>query len=498
MKRYFIVVLAFSLLIISEKVFSQLYQGPASGSVPNGVIVNTNNFTDMMGQPLSPYVSKPRNEEDDELNFYPDYLNKIAPKGPEGSNVFLDPSVNSGKKKDGKLGTDSNPLILKGYQGFLDPGNYIPPDQHLAVGPTHIMATDNGRFRIWDKNGTLIKTINANSWFSSALSSASAFDPKVLYDQISRRWIMVWLDQSNSIPRGYYLVSVSSDSVPIGTWYNYAIKSSLFGSTESGTWSDYQGVGFDNQAVYITGRQFSFSGSYQGCKLRILDKTQLYANTAGALGWTDMWDIRDPGNNGFRPDVIRPSIFYSNGTEYYFMTTAPFTTGTYIILYKLTNPLSSPVLTGADVPVTAYSSPPLANQLGGSTIPIETGGHFIRNEPTFRNGFIWATHSVSSGTGYSNINYVKINPATNTAVEDASFGANNTYEYYPGISVDQNQNIAINFSRSGDNEYIGAYFTSRLNTDPLIMLKILAREETDGEITVVHGWILLTLEIYGL
>ena len=394
-------------------------------------------------------------------------MNKIPPKAPEGSNVFLDPSVKGDKKKDSKMGSDSSPLILKGYLGLLDPGNYIPPDQHIAVGPTHIVGTDNGRFRIWDKNGILVKTINANAWFSSALFQASAFDPKVVYDQFSKRWVMVWLDQNNTTPRGYYLISVSADSIPLGTWYNYAIKSSLFGSSESGTWSDYQGVGFDNQALYITGRQFGFGGSFQGCKLRIIDKTQLYANTAGPLGWTDMWDMRDPGNLGIRPDVVRPSIFYSTGSEYYFMTTAPFATGTYVILYKLTNPLTSPALTGVDIPVTAYSTPPQANQLGGSTILIESGGHFIRNEPTFRNGFIWATHAVSSGTGYSNINYVKINPATNTAVEDASFGAANTYEYYPGITVDQNQNIAINFSRSGDNEYIGAYYTSRLSTDPV-------------------------------
>src|SRR5205085_194778 len=214
------------------------------------------------------------------------------------------------------------------------------------------MGTDNGRFRIWDKNGILIRTINANSWYGTALNNANAFDPKVLYDQLSKRWIMVWLDQNNATSRGYYLISVSDDSIPLGTWYNYAIKSSLYGTTESGTWSDYQGVGFDNQALYITGRQFGFTGGFFGGKVRIISKAQLYANNAGPLNWSDMWDIRDPNNLGTRPDNIRPAVFYSAASEYYMMTISPFGSGTYLILYKITNPLTSPAMTGVDIPVT--------------------------------------------------------------------------------------------------------------------------------------------------
>ncbi len=407
---------------------------------------------------------EPRNEEEDPAP-YPDFMNKVKPKAPEFSNVFKDPSSVK-DKKDNSQSIESAPLILKNYQGFLDPGNYIPPDQHLAVGPTHLMATDNGRFRIWDKNGFLIKTISATAWFSSALSGASPFDPKVEYDALSKRWIMVWLHQSNTAMTGYYLVSVSDDSIPLGIWYNYAIKSSLFGSNESGTWSDYQGVGYDNQAVYITGRQFVFNGSFQGCKLRILPKTQLYANTAGPLGWTDMWDLRDPNTLSIRPDVVRPSVFYSTGSEYYFMTIAPFTSGTYLILYKLTNPLTSPVLTGVDIPVTAYNGAPNANQLGGGSLLIEAGGSAIRNEPTFRNGFLWATHSVASSGGFSNVNYVKIDPTTNAVIEDAAFGDDSRWHFYPALSVDQNMNLLLNFSLSSNTEYIGAYITSRLNSDP--------------------------------
>ena len=446
-------------LVMVKNSYSQLYQGPANGNVPNGVIVNTNNFPDYYGDKLSPYVMKPRNEEDfDEVQNYPDFMNNISPRAPEGSNKI--------KIANSKDQVESNPVILRNFQGFNDPGNYIPPDQHCTAGAQHIMGVDNSRLRIWDKNGNLLRTINANAWYQTALNGPSPFDPKVLYDHFSKRWIMVWLDQSNTIPRGYFLISVSQDSIPIGNWYNYAIKASLNGSTESGTWCDYQGVGFDSQALYITGRMFGFTGGFFGCKIRIIDKTFLYANTAGPLNWVDLWSIKDPSNFGITPDGIRPTVIYGNPSQYYFMVHGPFSTNSYVILYKLSNPVTSPVLTGVDIPVTAYSQAPNAQQLGGGSLSIEAGGSALRNEPTYRNGFLWFVHPVASGTGYSNISYLKINAATNAVSEDVSFGADPYYHFYPSIGVDANQNILISYSRSSPNEYIGAYFTYRLDTDP--------------------------------
>ena len=450
-----IAILAFA-LIITNVTEAQLYQGPANGSVPTGVIVNIETFLlDMSGENISPYVKRPRNEV--EIKKLPDYLNTIPSAGPEGSNYTEMNTVN----------VNNPPLLLKKFPGAQDAGVTIPPDTYLAAGPTHIMGVDNSRFYIWTKGGDLVRSITANTWFASTLSGADAFDPKVSYDHFSKRWIMVWLDQNDATARGYFLISVSDDSVPTGTWYNWAIKSSLNGSAESNSWGDYQGVGFDNQAIYITTNQFAFTGSYVGSKIRIVGKSQLYNNTAGPCAWTDMWDVRDPGNTSFRSFGIRPSIIYGTSGQYYFLNTGPFSTGTYLSLYKLTNPLTAPVLTGVNIPVITYSDPPSANQLGGSAIPIESGGSDFRNEPTYRNGFLYSSHSVATdGGSYSGINYTKIDVNSNTALEDASFGETGFWHFYPALAIDKDMNIAMTFSRSGLTEYIGAYYNTRLSTDP--------------------------------
>ena len=457
MLKFILPVLLFSTFTL----YSQLYQGPASGSVSSGVIVSTDNFNFDNGPEIPPYLQNrviPRMPD----QVYPSYMNNVKPTGPVGSNEIIQrDSPNSHGNGN------SDVLFLRSYQGFNDPGSYIPPDEYVAVGPQHVVGVDNGRFRIWDKNtGYLLKSISAAQWYSSVLSGAGPFDPKISYDHFSKRWIMVWdeeVDPPNQ--RAYYLISVSKDSIPLGNWYCWAIKSSLNGTSESGQWADYEGVGFDANAVYITGRMFQYLGNFQGCKFRIIDKTYLYANTAGQLNWTDLWSVRDPNNLSVAPDVLRPTIVYGTPSEYYFMGTGPSSGGSYLNVYKLTNPVSNPVMTAVDVPVTAWVNAGNAQQLGGGLL-IETGGSFLRNEPVYRNGYLYATHSVWSSVGGSNINYTKINVSTNTTVEDISFGAASYFHYYPAIAVNQNQDMVITYSRSSSAEYIGAFFAYKLNSDP--------------------------------
>ena len=451
--------------------YGQLYQGPASGSVPNGVVVSTTQFVgDFMGEDL-PLSVRRKLRNTTGFKLLPDYLNPDQPTKPEGPE-YIQPMERGGS---------NNPLVLKNYQGSLDPGNFIPPDFDVAVGPNHVITVDNGRWRIWDKNGNLVKSINTDQWFASTFSGANTFDPKIKYDHHNNRWILILLHQSDAPQVGQFLISVSDDSDPEGTWYNWAIPSNVYGMSNSGSWGDYQGVGFDDEAVYLTANQFFFGSSFQGCRIRILNKSQLYANTAGTLGWTDLWDIRiSSGSNTVFG--LRPAIVYGNPSEYYFIAQSVFTNGTVVYFYKLSNPLTSPVLTVASVPVATYFPPPNANQLGGGSPLLESGGFNFRHEPTYRNGFLWAVHAVSDGAGYSNVRYVKINTATNTAAEDYRFGDPQHYHTYPALAVDEDMNLLFTFSRSANDEYIGAYFAGRLNSDPVNTIgttKVLAPGEAN-------------------
>jgi hypothetical protein len=458
MKKFTGFVFAIILFLPVSLLFSQAYQGPAAGSVASGVEVTTDIYSRTI--PIKDPVEKIGKNKLPHNDVF-QYDASIGDVNIQNSVFVEDASISRGGSVDTAM-----TILLKSFNG-INQTNSIPPDPHIAAGPNHIVATVNSRFAIWDKEGNLIKNIDADQWYNSVHPGVGAFDPKILYDHHDERWIMVWLDQNDNNSTGYFLISVSDDSDPTGTWYNWLLPSHVNGTTVVNNWGDYQGVGFDKDAIYITANQFQFGGSFQYVKIRVVPKAQLYANTAGPVVWNDLWDIRYPHNPSSRPFNIRPSIIYGEPSEYYLMH-APNGGGNFMTIFKITDPLTTPVLTSVNVPVSNFNPAPNANQLGGSSILIEGAGSALRNEPTYRNGKLWAVHSIRNTTSSPNssIRYVKIDVAANTALEDVEFGAPAFWHFYGALAVDQDENIAITYSRSGDDEYIGAYYTTRLADDP--------------------------------
>ncbi|MFQ3596838.1 MAG: T9SS type A sorting domain-containing protein [Chloroherpetonaceae bacterium] len=459
MKQHLLLCTLASMVIVQVSV-AQVAQGPAFGSVPSGAVFSTEGFgnTDAVSTipGINGRVFNAKNQPPPTV-APPDVP---APLAPEGSNYIEDPRLAGNALES----SSTRPLLLATTNG-VPQGSWIPPDPHCAVGPNHVIFVDNGRIRILDKKGNALRTINANTWYSNVQPGVGAFDCKILYDHHDNRWIMVWLDQDNAAQRGLFLLSVSDDENPLGTWYNWALPSNRNGNTLNGGWGDYQGVGFDSEAIYITANNFTFGGSYQYTTLRIIEKSQLYANTAGQVDWIDFWNLRDSGSDVFG---IRPSIVWGNPGEYYLVSVPRFFSGnTYFTIFKLTNPTTTPQLSTVRVPVTAWSLAPNANQLGGSTTLLESGGSNVRNEPVYRDGHLYAVHAVASGTGnqFSSARYVKIRVSDNSVASDVAFGANGFWHTYPAIMVDQDDNLAITFSRSGQTEFIGAYYTWKLSSD---------------------------------
>jgi hypothetical protein len=150
---------------------------------------------------------------------------------------------------------------------------------------------------VWDKDGALLSGQALTSWFSNVASPVGFSDPQVLYDHFANRWIMAGGHFSE--PYGF-LISVSDDDDPFGTWYNWYLPGGL-GDSLTGNLPDYPQVGYDSLAVYITSREFGETSFYS--RVRIIEKTQLYNNDAGPVSWTDFWDLR----------IIRPSCSTGSG-----------------------------------------------------------------------------------------------------------------------------------------------------------------------------------------
>jgi hypothetical protein len=454
-------ILAVTLLFAAIS-FSQTYQGPQQGSVNSGAIVNTNSFPEFpISGDTDPII---RGEFNIEGNFEPMFI--------ESDGKVILPTTYSEDKNVSEIldSVGANSMLIEKFNVTLD-NNVIPPDPTIAVGPNHIMLlTNNGvGIRIYDKHGTLLKSISSNAWWSSVWPSQSG-DPQILYDHYANRWFMLFMQVDDVALTGGNLIAYSDDDDPLGTWYMYRLDTKLHGNTPSNTWGDYPQIGFDEQAIYIMTRCFTFGGVLNYTKIRIISKAELYASNAGPFSYKDIWDITDPAiDPTFKPDVIHPSFQYSATGEHYLLFANRFGANFYS-LYKITNPITAPVLTRVNIIVPEYGNTPDANQLGGGTPKIASNGSHIKTAPVFRDGYLYAVHSIQNSSHpdtpyYASIKYVKIDVATNTIVESAELGADGYYYIYPAIAVDKDGNVAITCSRSGDREYIGSYYTTRRATD---------------------------------
>lgn len=354
-------------------------------------------------------------------------------------------------------GIGDNPLFLN--KALLTPSNNsAPPDPTIAVGPNHVMVLTNNTtgINIFDKQGNLLKAVNSTTFWNPIWPSQSG-DPQIVYDHYHNRWVIVFMQVDATAQIAGDLVAYSDDDDPFGTWYLYRLPHTY--------WGDYPQIGFDEEAIYIATRSFNFAGGYRDMKIRVISTSELYASNGGKLTYTDLWNITLPGSST-KPDGIHPSFQYSTSGGHYLLW-ANRSGANFYCVYKLTNPTTNPVLTGTNIFVPVYGETPDAIQLGGTT-KIATNGSHIKTSPIFKDGHLYATHSVrnASATNYSNVKYIKIDVSSNTVVENYELTSDRTAYFYPAIALDKDNNVMITCSRSGDSEYPGSYYLGRRATDP--------------------------------
>ena len=389
--------------------------------------------------------------------------------------------------------------LTNSFPGMSDVGDafgfsHIPPDPIMAAGPNHLMGLINSAIGIFDKSGTLQKRIDGTIWFQNVLPGlghpqeaplATVFDPKVIYDHFANRWVMVWLAKdSGPITESWILVSASDDADPNGAWCNWALRGDRNGTNPSDNWSDYQGLGFDDQAVYVVPNQINFqTDAFDYAKIRILPKATLYNTTCPAITWTDLWDLRFPqdGADLFPTFTVRPVTTFGTPGVLYLVTNSYFAPddNNFMVLYSLRDPLTNPTL-GADIVAVAPTfPPPNADQRDGSAgvegcpapCLIETGFPGlpgVLHNAVYRDGSVWTAHTVADNTGqFARARYVRIGVDGPTLLEDGSFGLPDHWYFYPAITAARGSNMAMVFSRSSKTTFAAIRYTTRLDGEDI-------------------------------
>jgi hypothetical protein len=361
-----------------------------------------------------------------------------------------------------------------------DANTSIPPDTMGAVGPNHLMTMLNTQVRIQNKSGTNISTVTLSTFWSSI--TGDPFDPKVIYDAATGRWLSTVDLDGNSTTSGIGF-AISDTSDPTGNWTFYSYDADASNST----WADFPGFGVNDRWIAITNNMFTVAGSplFSGIKMWVIDKSTALAG--GALTTTIFapgFDVTPGGYYGF---TMKPcqDLDNSSPTVLYIVDNSGWASGgTFLMrLSRITGTAASPswsVVPGSPVVATAgwfvvvnnFTWTLIQASQPGTGTTIDTGDGRM-TDPVYRNDRIWAVHSGGLPAGGAPNRtaafWYELDPAqlsTTPIIQSGVLDPGTGSHYsYPSIVANKNDDVAIGFSHANSSTYIREMATGRLSTD---------------------------------
>lgn len=376
-----------------------------------------------------------------------------APSPPEGS----DDDIESVSTDGGSAASVSIKKVTTQQQEDIETGEgfpawenselrVTPPDANLAVGPSKIVAAVNLRWGIYDKfSGNREFEVQLEDWWDPVLPDEEdfVFDPKALYDHHDDRFVLIAVAKNRPADtQGSWVVAVSDDSDPFGTWWITRIPHGV-----EGEWPDYPGFGVDENGIYLTAN--IFNSGFERSKLVSIDKTPLYNGNSFTYWW--FGDVRrENGNRAFtiQPTHDMPST--SDGSTQWLVDSRA-NGGDELTLFELRNPTSTPRLFAHDIGAPQYGVPPDAEQPGTSAT-LDTVDARLMNA-VYENGSVWTAHSINydwngDGDAEALLRWYELDTGGKSVTQVRGWGRPNGDYFFPTVASDGNSTM-ITYNESG-------------------------------------------------
>ncbi len=380
---------------------------------------------------------------------------------------------------------DSTPTPLAPNVGTnfngLGQNGWIPYDAALAVGPNQIVVMTNAQWIVYDRAGATVRAVtDFGAWWGTP--AGEEFDPKCFYDAVANRFVMLTVSQTTTGGnKAFYHLSISQTGNPTGAWFNYQFDAKIDGTTSTSNWADFPGLGFDDNAVYVTSNQFGFSGLqlFHYAKIRVLSKAQLYAGNAATF--TDFVGAALQNSDSSQAFTIQPARTLSSTSSEYFLNTNSNSNNT-VTLWRIDGAPGSPTLVRqATYSIGTFAVPPDAPQKN-TTTKIATNDDRMY-DIVWRSGVIHASFG-ESFSGLAAIRYLRLDTAGNTVLKDVTYTQPNVHYYYPAVTDDSAGNLYVVFSRSSSAEFASVYHTGMQPADiaiqPSALIKAGVSTNTTG------------------
>ncbi len=385
---------------------------------------------------------------------------------------------------------------------------FVPPDPIAAAGPGHLVDVINVLVNFYQEDGTADFQDSLFDFFADLNPNTFTFDPKVVYDPFSGRFVIVSMDvtdfQFDGFDSSRLLVAVSDDEDPNGTWCVGDIDalSTFVGQADDQNaldhWAEYPGLAVDEEAVYITAEMRTFLSQtppdeFGGVRLWIIDKANdgLYDCVANPVDLAQV-DVFDPfaGGGGGIVLTSQPAQIYgtppSGNVGTFLVSKGNLTDGTdeFAQVIRVDDPLGSPSFAQSFVNIGNIedlvgneTDPPLPNApQSGSAELIDTNDRRAL-DAVWRQDNLYFSATIDPKPGdpdagqatafwarIDTSNLGSLSTADQGVILGEEIGAA-THTFYPSIAIDNTGAMAIGFSASGATIFPSAYFTYRQAAD---------------------------------
>jgi len=354
----------------------------------------------------------------------------------------------------------------RGRPGAFFPGiqntPWNPPDCTLAVGPNYIVETVNMQVAWYTRGGTLVFSQNLDDsgspgFFEPLGGGSFCFDPKVFYDHIDKRFVIVALETYGST-QSWIDIAVSDDEDPNGVWYKYRTNSVV--TVGSNTyWVDYPGFGYDQDAYYITGNLFGLNnGGWGGVLFRTFKKPPILGGQAAVYA-----DIRDANAGSVQ------AAFHFGANQAAFFASTDYD-GSHMRIHAIKNAATIPSLVSTAVTVPSYGF--------SAAYPPTPGGGYVDSiddrifNVVWRDGDLYFGHNAyTSGRNVARWYHVRTNnwPTSGnvTLVEAGNIDpGGSAHSFFPALGVDQCKNVGVVVGTCSATQNPDVRVTGRLANDP--------------------------------